>query len=202
MKLLGIDVGGSGIKGAIVDTKKGVLLTDRYRIETPQPATPNAVIQTITKVIAYFDWKGDVGIGFPAAVVNDVVRTASNIDKSWIGINAFASEIEQETGCATHLVNDVDAAGFAEMKFGAGKKEKGVVLIAAFGTGIGTAIFNKKKLLPNTELGHIYLENTIKGEDMLRILFGKRTIWILKLGESELIFICPISKNYFIPTLS
>ena len=164
MKILGIDVGGSGIKGAIVDTKKGVLLTERYRIETPQPATPNAVIQTITRVIAHFDWQGGVGIGFPAAVVNEVVRTASNIDKSWIGINA-ASKIEQETCCATHLVNDVDAAGFAEMKFGAGKKEKGVVLIAAFGTGIGTAIFNKKKLLPNTELGHIYLDNTIKGED-------------------------------------
>ena len=163
MKILGIDIGGSGIKGAIVNTKKGVLITERHRIETPQPATPYAVIQVITQVINHFNWHGKVGIGFPAAVVNGVVRTASNIDDSWIGIHA-ASEIKKEIGCPTYLVNDVDAAGFAEMKFGAGKKEKGVVLIAAFGTGIGTAIFNKTQLLPNTELGQIYLDNQIKAE--------------------------------------
>ncbi len=163
MKILGIDVGGSGIKGAIVDTKKGILLTERHRIETPQPATPNAVIQTITKLIKHFDWHGQVGVGFPAAVVDEVVRTASNIDDTWIGVNA-AYKIEKVTGCPTHLVNDVDAAGFAEMKFGAGSNEKGIVLIAAFGTGIGTAIFNKKKLLPNTELGHVYMKNGMKGE--------------------------------------
>jgi polyphosphate glucokinase len=160
MKILGIDVGGSGIKGAIVNTKKGDLITERYRIPTPQPATPNAVINTITKIIKHFDWHGPVGVGFPAAVVDEVVRTASNIDEAWIGINA-ANKIEKVTGCPTHLVNDVDAAGFAEMKFGAGKKEKGIVLIAAFGTGIGTAIFNKKKLLPNTELGHILLNGMV-----------------------------------------
>ncbi len=160
MKILGIDVGGSGIKGAIVNTKKGELITERHRIPTPQPATPNAVINTITAIINHFDWHGPVGVGFPAAVVDEVVRTASNIDKAWIGINA-AYKIEKVTGCPTHLVNDVDAAGFAEMKFGAGKNEKGIVLIAAFGTGIGTAIFNKKKLLPNTELGHILLNGMI-----------------------------------------
>ncbi len=164
MKILGIDVGGSGIKGAIVDTSKGVLLTERFRIPTPQPATPNAVIDTIIEVIHHFGWQGQVGIGFPAAVVNEVVRTASNIDQSWIGVNA-AEKIEKASGCPTNLVNDVDAAGYAEMKFGAGKNEEGIVLIAAFGTGIGTAIFHNKKLLPNTELGHIYLDNTIKGED-------------------------------------
>lgn len=183
MKILGIDVGGTGIKGAIVDTKKGVLLTERHRIPTPQPATPNAVIQTITKLIRHFDWHGQVGIGFPAAVVDEVVRTASNIDDAWIGINA-AYKIEKVTGCPTHLVNDVDAAGFAEMKFGAGKGEKGIVLIAAFGTGIGTAIFNKKKLLPNTELGHLlfngmkaehYAANSIREkEDLSFEAWGKR----------------------------
>lgn len=160
MEILGIDVGGSGIKGAIVDTKNGNLLTERHRIPTPQPATPDAVIKTITKIIRHFDWHGQVGVGFPAAVVDEVVRTASNIDKSWIGVNA-SSKIEKVTGCPTHLVNDVDAAGFAEMKFGAGKKEKGIVLIAAFGTGIGTAIFNHKKLLPNTELGHVIMHGMI-----------------------------------------
>ena len=109
MKILGIDVGGTGIKGAIVDTKKGKLLTERHRIPTPQPATPDAVIDTILELIKKFDWHGQVGVGFPAAVVNEIVRTASNIDKSWIGVNA-AERIEKQTGCPTHLVNDVDAA--------------------------------------------------------------------------------------------
>ncbi len=156
MKILGIDVGGSGIKGAVVDTKKGKLLTDRYRIPTPQPATPRAIIDTICKIVRNFDWKGPVGCGFPAAVVNEVVKTASNIDESWIGVNA-SEQIEDATGCPTHLVNDVDAAGYAEMKFGAGKNEKGTVFIAAFGTGIGTAIFRNRELVPNTELGFLKL---------------------------------------------
>ena len=160
MKVLGIDVGGSGIKGAIVDSRKGKLLTERYRIDTPQPATPDAVIHTVSAIIKEFDWHGPVGVGFPAAVVDEIVRTASNIDKSWIGVNA-AKKIEKNTGCPTHLVNDVDAAGFAEMKFGAGKNQKGLVLMAAFGTGIGTAIFYRKRLIPNTELGHLLLHGDI-----------------------------------------
>lgn len=160
MKILGIDVGGSGIKGGVVDIEQGEMLTDRYRIPTPQPATPNAVIETITKIIDHFEWKGSVGVGFPAAVVNEIVKTASNIDKSWIGVNA-AQRIEEATGCPTHLVNDVDAAGFAEMKFGAGLHEKGVVFMAAFGTGIGTAIFKNGILLPNTELGHLKMKGMI-----------------------------------------
>lgn len=160
MKILGIDVGGSGIKGGIVDIEKGEMITDRYRIPTPQPATPDAIIETITKIINHFEWKGSVGVGFPAAIVNEIVRTASNIDKSWIGVNA-SQIIEAKTGCATHLVNDVDAAGFAEMKFGAGVDQKGVVFMAAFGTGIGTAIFKNCVLMPNTELGHLKMKDMI-----------------------------------------
>ena len=160
MKILGIDVGGSGIKGGIVDIEKGEMITDRYRIPTPQPATPDAIIETITKIIDHFEWKGSVGVGFPAAIVNEIVRTASNIDKSWIGVNA-SQIIEDKTGCATHLVNDVDAAGFAEMKFGAGIDQKGVVFMAAFGTGIGTAIFKNSVLMPNTELGHLKMKDMI-----------------------------------------
>lgn len=156
MKVLGIDIGGTGIKGAIVDTKKGQLLTERYRIATPQPATPSAVIETVEKVIAEFDWHGPIGCGFPAAVKHEIVKTAANIDNSWIGLNA-AAKIQKDTGCPTHLVNDVDAAGFAEMKFGAGKHHKGTVMMVAVGTGIGTAIFIDGRLLPNTELGHLYL---------------------------------------------
>jgi polyphosphate glucokinase len=164
MKILGIDVGGSGIKGAIVDTTKGVLETKRYRIPTPKPATPKAVIQTIIEIIEHFEWEGKVGCGFPAAIVDDIVRTASNIDKSWIGVNA-SSEIEKRTGCKTTLVNDVDAAGFAEMKLGAGKDKKGIIFMAAFGTGIGTSIFRDGTLITNTELGHIIMENGKIAED-------------------------------------
>lgn len=193
MKILGIDVGGSGIKGAIVDTKKGKLLTDRYRIPTPQPATPTAVIDTICKIVNGFEWQGPVGCGFPAAVVNEVVKTASNIDKSWIGVNA-SEQIEDTTGCPTHLVNDVDAAGYAEMKFGAGKHEKGTVFIAAFGTGIGTAIFRNKELVPNTELGFLklngkpaehYAANSVRERDNLNWeTWGRRVNEYLEEVES------------------
>lgn len=164
MKILGIDVGGSGIKGAIVDTKKGILLSDRYRIDTPQPATPKAVIETIKAIIDHFEWKGAIGVGFPAAIRNEIIKTASNIDKSWIGMNA-SKLIQEATGCPTHLVNDVDAAGVAEMKFGVGRGQKGVTMMVAAGTGIGTGLFIKKKLVPNTELGFVIVGN-IPGEHM------------------------------------
>lgn len=158
MEILGIDIGGTGIKGAIVDTEEGKLVTERHRIETPKPATPKSVIETVEKIVAEFDWKGPIGCGFPAAVKHEIVKTAANIDRSWLGMNA-SEKIEKKTGCPTHLVNDVDAAGFAEMTFGAGKDNKGTVIVAAVGTGIGTAIFIEGKLLPNTELGHLYLNN-------------------------------------------
>jgi len=154
MEILGIDVGGSGIKGAVVDTEKGELITERYRIPTPQPPKPGPMIETIEAIITHFEWDGPVGCGFPAAVKNEIVKTASNIDDSWIGINA-AALIKEKTGCPTHLVNDVDAAGFAEVEFGAGRDCFGTIFMAAFGTGIGTALFHNQQLVPNTELGHI-----------------------------------------------
>ncbi|MEQ8582868.1 MAG: ROK family protein [Marinoscillum sp.] len=157
MKILGIDIGGTGIKGGIVDTKKGELITERHRIATPDPATPAAVIETVIELVKEFNWNGPIGCGFPAAVRHDIVVTASNIDKSWIGMNA-AKAIQKATGCPTHLVNDVDAAGMAEMKFGAGKNQKGVTLMVAAGTGIGTALFIGKHLVPNTELGFVHVK--------------------------------------------
>jgi polyphosphate glucokinase len=157
MEILGIDIGGTGIKGAVVDTKKGKLLTERKRILTPQPATPEAVLGTVHELVEHFNWKGVIGCGFPAAVQHEIVRTASNIDESWIGMNA-AKSIKKITGCPTHVVNDVDAAGMAEMKFGAGKKQKGVTIMLAAGTGIGSAIFIDKKLVPNMELGFIHVK--------------------------------------------
>lgn len=154
MEILGIDIGGSGIKGAIVDTKTGELMTGRHRIKTPQPATPKAVINTVLELIDEFKWKGQIGVGFPAAVRHDVVKTASNIDKKWIGVNA-AKKIKKATGCPTHLINDVDAAGYAEMKFGAGVDCMGTVVITAAGTGIGTSLFSEGICFPNSELGFL-----------------------------------------------
>lgn len=162
MEILGIDIGGSGIKGAVVDSRKGELLTERIRLVTPQPATPKAMLATVAELVDTFKWKGVIGCGFPAAVQHEIVRTASNIDKSWIGLNA-AKEVEKLTKCPTHVVNDVDAAGLAEMKFGAGKGQKGVTIMLAAGTGIGSAIFIKKKLVPNMELGFIHV-NGMPGE--------------------------------------
>jgi len=157
MEILGIDIGGSGIKGAIVDTTKGVLLTERYRLPTPQPATPEAVIDTVDEVIAFFNWKAPVGCGFPAAIVDEVVMTASNIDNGWLGKHA-SEEITKNTGCPAHLINDVDAAGLAEVAYGAGKGVAGTVIMVAAGTGIGTALFRDGRLFPNTELGHLILK--------------------------------------------
>ncbi len=183
MEILGIDIGGSGIKGAIVDTKKGELITERLRVPTPTPATPDAMIDEVIGLVNSFKWKGIIGCGFPAAVRHDIVMTASNIDKSWIGVNA-AQRIEKATKCKTHLVNDVDAAGQAEMQFGAGKGQKGVTIMAAAGTGIGTALFIDDKLVPNTELGFLivngmfgehYAANSVRKEqDLSWEEWGKR----------------------------
>ena len=162
MDVLGIDIGGTGIKGAIVDTVTGELKTERIRLETPHPATPNAIIDSVNELIKQLNWTDLVGIGFPAAVKHDVVKTASNIDKRWIGLNA-AEIIQESTKCPTHLINDVDAAGYAEMYFGAGKGNMGNVMIIAVGTGIGTAMFSEGILFANTELGFIRVKG-IAGE--------------------------------------
>ncbi|MEQ9298252.1 MAG: ROK family protein [Cyclobacteriaceae bacterium] len=156
MQVLGIDIGGTGMKGAVVDTIRGELVTDRHRIPTPSPATPKEMINTVKEIVEHFEWEGPIGCGFPAAIKHDIVMTASNIDDSWIGVKA-AKKIKKKTGCRTHLVNDVDAAGLAEMSFGAGKGNNGTVLMIAAGTGIGTALFTEGELVPNTELGHIPL---------------------------------------------
>lgn len=160
MEILGIDIGGSGIKGAIVDVAAGKMVTDRYRIPTPKPATPDAVTDTVAQVVKNFQWTGIIGCGFPAVVKNGVARTAANIDDSWIGVNV-ADIISSKTGCPTHVSNDVDAAGWAEMNYGAGKDNKGVVLILALGTGIGSSVFVDGHQLPNTELGHIIMRGDI-----------------------------------------
>lgn len=157
MKALGIDIGGSGIKGAPVDVLSGELLSPRYRLKTPRPATPQAIAETVKAVCEHFDWRGPIGCGFPAAIQHGTVRTAANVDDSWINTPGEML-FSQVTGLPVRLINDADAAGLAEMEFGAGKDQKGVVFIVTIGTGIGTALFTDGALVPNTELGHVRLK--------------------------------------------
>ena len=157
MQVLGIDIGGSGIKGAPVDIEQGVLLTERYRIPTPQPANPKPVARVVAEVARYFEWDAPIGCGFPAVVQHGITRTAANVHDRWIGTNA-AALFRKTTGCPVNVINDADAAGLAEMTFGAGRGRMGVVLLVTIGTGLGTALFTDGVLMPNTELGHIEID--------------------------------------------
>ena len=163
MQILGIDIGGTGIKSAIVETKTGELITERKRVVTPRPATPDAIGMTLKEVVEQHEWSGPIGIGFPAAIQHGIARTAANVDKSFIGL-PIAECFSQHTGCPVHIANDADVAGLAEMHFGAGKDNRGVVLIVTIGTGLGTALFSDGHLQPNTELGHVYLSNGVEAE--------------------------------------
>jgi polyphosphate glucokinase len=161
MDYLGIDIGGSAVKGALVDLKKGELSTDRMRIETPKDNHPQKIAEVVRTIVKHFDFEGPVGCGFPAVVKKGTVFTAANIHKKWIDLNA-AKLFSKKTGNQFHIANDADVAGLAEMAFGAGKQVRdGVVLIITLGTGIGTAIFSEGQLLPNTEFGHLI----IRGKD-------------------------------------
>ncbi|AEG02084.1 polyphosphate--glucose phosphotransferase [Methylomonas methanica] len=163
MHILGVDIGGSGIKGAVVDTVTGELITERHRIETPQPATPEAVAAVLAQLVLHFNWTGPVGCGFPAAIQHGVARTASNISKAFIGTD-IDSLFSEATNCPCYCVNDADAAGMAEMQFGEGAGRPGVVLLVTIGTGLGSALFTDGHLIPNTELGHMYLDNGLEAE--------------------------------------
>jgi polyphosphate glucokinase len=156
MQVLGVDVGGSGIKGALVDVNSGELVTDRYRLPTPQPASPKAVVKTIKKVAKRFECSGPVGVGFPAVVLDGTVESAANVDDGWIGFPGQQA-ISDALGCPVKLLNDADAAGYAEMRFGAGRGRRGLIMILTLGTGIGSALFIGGRLVPNCELGHLYL---------------------------------------------
>lgn len=163
MEILGIDIGGSGIKGAPVDVTTGQLTAERFRLPTPQPATPKAVSKIVAKVARHFDWHAPIGITFPAVVQNGITMSAANVDKSWIGAPA-ETLLAEATGCPVRVLNDADAAGIAEMTFGAGKGQSGEVMILTLGTGIGSAIFVNGVLVPNTELGHLEM-NGLDAED-------------------------------------
>jgi polyphosphate glucokinase len=156
----GVDIGGSGIKGCRVDLDTGELVGERVRIDTPQPSTPDAVYAVVSQVVGEFDWTGTVGVTFPGVMKSGVAHTAANVDKSWIGTDVDAG-LEALIPGAVHTLNDADAAGLAEMRYGAGRDKAGVVLMLTFGTGIGSALFVNGTLVPNTEFGHIQVD----GED-------------------------------------
>jgi polyphosphate glucokinase len=153
----GIDIGGTGIKGGIVDLDTGELISDRFRIDTPHPATPEAVTDVAAQVAQHFDYSGPLGVDFPGVVQNGVVHTAANVDKAWIGTDLVKAMSAKVPGPVTAL-NDADAAGLAEVRYGAAKGHKGLVVMVTFGTGIGTAIMFGGNLVPNSELGHIEID--------------------------------------------
>lgn len=160
MQVLGIDVGGSGIKGAPVDTETGELLAERIRIKTPKNAEPQPVAEIVAEIANSFNWNQSVGIGFPAPIKAGIAMMAANISEKWIGTNAD-DLFTRATGCECTVINDADAAGLAEMKFGAGKGQPGTVIMVTLGTGIGSAIFHRGNLLPNTEFGHLEMNGKI-----------------------------------------
>lgn len=158
--LFGVDIGGTGIKGAPVDTTTGELVEPRHRLLTPQPSTPAAVAAVVEEVAEHFAWEGAIGVAFPSVVRRGVVETAANIDDAWIGVD-LPTVVGAATGAPVAVVNDADAAGIAEMEFGAGRGHDGTILMVTLGTGIGTAMFTNGTLVPNTELGHLQ----IRGKD-------------------------------------
>ena len=158
--VLGIDIGGSGIKGAIVNVKTGEMTTEKFRLPTPEPSTPEAVVDTIKEIAKKFDWNGPIGVGFPGVIQHGVVKTAANVDDGWLDVH-LENLLKKRTDSKSVAINDADAAGMAEMKYGAGRKNKGVVIMLTVGTGIGCVLFTQGKIVPNCEWGHICLPGGI-----------------------------------------
>jgi len=152
-----VDIGGSGIKGCLVDLEQGQLIGERLRLETPQPSLPEPVCDTVAQIVRHFEWPERVGVTFPGVMKQGVAFTAANVDKTWIGTNVAAA-LDQQIPGTVETLNDADAAGIAEMHYGAGRGRDGVVLMLTFGTGIGSALFVDGHLVPNTEFGHIQVD--------------------------------------------
>ena len=157
-EILGIDIGGSGIKGALVDTEKGDFASDRLRLDTPSSGKPEEMLKLIEELIHHFRYEGPIGIGFPGVVQRNRIQTAANLHADWVGTD-LQKELSERTGRQAHVLNDADSAGYAEVRYGAAKDVPDVVLVVTLGTGIGTSLYTDGKLVPNTELGHVYLEN-------------------------------------------
>jgi polyphosphate glucokinase len=181
---LGIDVGASGIKGALVNVQTGQFEGERFRVDMPQPSTPENAAMAIAGIVEHFNYKGKIGVGFPSVVKNGVALTAANLDKTWIGAN-IEKVIGAATGCEVIALNDADAAGMAEMRYGKGKGKRGTVVLITIGTGLGSAVFTDGHLLRNTEFGHILMKTDLiaekyaadsvrKNEDLSWKKWGKR----------------------------
>lgn len=180
----GIDVGGTGIKGGIVDVEKGRMLSERRKYATPKPATPEAVAAKCRELVQSFDWSGPIGCGFPSIVQHNICKSATNIDPSWVGVN-IAQLIQDATDCPTCVVNDADAAAICEYAFGNGRLDVGLMMMVTIGTGIGCGMIYNGDLIPNCELGVTYLSNGIMlekycsnaarvSENLDMVSFGKR----------------------------
>ena len=197
---LGVDVGGSGVKGAIVDLDTGQLLGERHRLPTPQPATPQAVTATVAEVVRHFDWTGPLGVTYPGVVVDGVVATAANVDKSWIGMNAAQAYSEAMGGRPVTVLNDADAAGLAEQRYGAGRNRRGVIVLLTFGTGIGSAVIHNGMLLPNTEFGHIEVDGK-EAEHRAASSVKERKEWSYRRWTKEVTKVLVAVENAIWPDL-
>ena len=197
---LGVDVGGSGVKGAIVDLATGQLVGERLRLETPQPATPQAVTQTVAEVVRHFNWTGPLGVTYPGVVVDGVVQTAANVDSAWIGTNAADAYSQALGGRQVTVLNDADAAGLAEQRYGAGRNRSGVIVLLTFGTGIGSAVIHNGMLLPNTEFGHIEVDGK-EAEHRAASSVKERKEWSYRQWTKEVTKVLVAVENAIWPDL-
>lgn len=184
MEVLGIDIGGSGIKGCIVDTNTGEITADRFRVLTPEDKSPPKILARLHQLVSHFSWKGPIGIAFPEPVRNGIILSTSNMESTWSDVNAELI-IGELTDCNVKMINDADAAGIAEITFGCGVDEKGLVMVLTVGTGIGSALFFDGKLIPNTELGRVEIRGLTaenRASETARQQEGlKRKIWAKRL---------------------
>ncbi|OBJ55781.1 polyphosphate--glucose phosphotransferase [Mycobacterium sp. 1423905.2] len=199
-RAFGVDVGGSGIKGGIVDLDTGQLVGDRFKLATPQPATPTAVAKTIAEVVRAFDWTGPLGVTYPGVVTHGVVQTAANVDKSWIGTNARDIISAELNGQDVTILNDADAAGLAEERYGAGANQSGLVVLLTFGTGIGSAVIHNGKLIPNTEFGHLEVGGK-EAEHRAASSVKERNDWTYKRWVKEVTEVLVAIENAIWPDL-
>lgn len=193
MEVLGIDIGGTGIKGAVVNTITGTLVTEKKRIPTPNEGRPNDIADVIAELVNHFNWKGKVGCGFPTVISHGKALFSSNLHKSWKDLN-IEQLFNKRTGLDFTIVNDADAAGLAEMHFGIGKGKQGLVLMITIGTGLGSGAFYNGHLIPNFELGTIpykkytkiedwAADSARKREELTYEIWGKRFNKFLKIVE-------------------
>jgi polyphosphate glucokinase len=196
----GIDVGGSGVKGGIVDLATGQLIGERFKLATPQPATPDAVAKTIAAVVREFNWTERLGVTYPGVVKDGIVHTAANVDKGWIGTNAQEVIGAALDGQSVTVLNDADAAGLAEEKFGAGRDNSGVIVLLTFGTGIGSAVIHNGVLLPNTEFGHLEVGG-MEAEHRAASSIKEKNEWSYKRWTQEVTKVLVAVENAIWPDL-